>query len=37
MQSEHIVDWLTYWVYRASAYVLLTMGEDAALVAIVFC
>ena len=37
MQPEYIVDRLTHWVYRTSAYVLLTMGEDAALVAVVFC
>jgi hypothetical protein len=28
---------LVYWAYRASTYVLLNLGEDAALVAILFC
>jgi hypothetical protein len=30
-------DTLLYWLYRASAYVVLNLGEDAALVAIMFC
>jgi hypothetical protein len=30
-------DTLVYWFYRASAYVVLNVGEDAALVAIMFC
>jgi hypothetical protein len=30
-------DTLVYWLYRASAYLVLNVGEDAALVAIMFC
>jgi hypothetical protein len=30
-------DTLVYWLYRASAYVVLNVGEDAALEAIMLC
>jgi hypothetical protein len=32
-----MLETLVYWLYRASAYVVLNLGEDAALVAIMFC
>jgi hypothetical protein len=30
-------DTFAYWAYRLSAYVVLNLGEDAALVAVMFC
>jgi hypothetical protein len=37
MTAPVLSDTLAYWAYRFSAYVVLNMGEDAALVAILFC
>jgi hypothetical protein len=37
MTAPYLPDTLAYWAYRVSAYVVLNLGEDAALVAIMFC
>jgi hypothetical protein len=37
MTTTPLPDILAYWAYRLSAYVVLTLGEDAALVAVMFC
>jgi hypothetical protein len=37
MTSPLLSDTLAYWAYRISAYLVLNLGEDAALVAVMFC
>jgi hypothetical protein len=37
INAKPMPETLVYWAYRASAYVVLNLGEDAALVAIFFC
>jgi len=35
--SNSKADWLLYLCYQASAYVVMNLGEDTALVALMFC
>jgi len=37
MSLYSLWDTAAYWVLRASAYALLNLGEDAALMALMFC
>jgi hypothetical protein len=37
MSAQTLLETLAYWVYRVSAYLALNLGEDAALVAVMFC
>jgi hypothetical protein len=32
-----VMETVVYWLYRVSAYVVLNLGEDAALAAFMFC
>jgi len=37
MNSIFYLDAAAYWIYRVAGYALLNLGEDAALIALMFC
>ena len=37
MNSILFLDTAAYWVFRVAGYALLNLGEDAALIALMFC
>jgi len=37
MNPDFIFNTATYWIFRAAGYALLNLGEDAALIALMFC
>lgn len=37
MNSILVLDTAAYWIYRVTGYALLNLGEDAALIALMFC
>jgi len=37
MSSWSLLDNAVYWAFQAAAYALLNLGEDAALIAFMFC
>jgi hypothetical protein len=37
MNFDFFIDTAAYWAFRVAGYALLNLGEDAALVALMFC
>ena len=37
MNSIFYLDTVAYWIFRMAGYALLNLGEDAALIALMFC
>lgn len=37
MNPIFYLDTAAYWIFRAAGYALLNLGEDAALIALMFC